>query len=144
MSGGTGQDEARAIERAGRQWPLTLQFAVKEKQHAEIAADVTVAVRDPQGHTALATRAQGPFLVTRMAPSACTVDVTFAGMALHRKVVIEHGHPAHAVFVWPTGPGETGMRVDRHDSNQNVQVSNLGAAKKSGEQNQAFAGNLQA
>jgi hypothetical protein len=107
LSGGIGQDEARAIERASRQWPLTLEFAVKEKQHAEFAADVTVAVRDAQGHTALATRAKGPFLLARLTPGAYTVDATFAGMALHRKVVIAHGHPAHAVFVWPTGTGET-------------------------------------
>ena len=31
LSGGVGQDEAKAIESASRQWPLTLEFAVKDK-----------------------------------------------------------------------------------------------------------------
>ena len=40
LSGGIGQDESSAFERVSRQWPLTLEFAVKDKARADFAADV--------------------------------------------------------------------------------------------------------
>ena len=38
--GGIGQDESTAIEKACRQWPLTLEFAIRDKHHADFVADV--------------------------------------------------------------------------------------------------------
>ena len=52
LSGGIGQDEMKAIESASRQWPLTLEFAAKDKQKADFVADVNVSVRDAKGHVA--------------------------------------------------------------------------------------------
>ena len=46
LSGGIGKDEAMAIESASRQWPLTLEFAVKDKQRADFVANVKVVVSD--------------------------------------------------------------------------------------------------
>jgi hypothetical protein len=106
LSGGVGQDEARAIERSSAQWPLTLQFAVKDKQRAVFAADVTVAVRDARGHTALTATSDGPFLLARLEPGSYAVDATFGGKTLHEKVVVKRGQPARAVFVWPAGTDE--------------------------------------
>ena len=109
LSGGIGQDEAKAIETASRQWPLTLEFAVKDKQKADFAADVKVKVmvRDAKGHAALQARAGGPFLLVRLAPGHDAVDATLAGKTLHEKVLVKHGQPAKAVFVWPAGTGES-------------------------------------
>jgi len=102
LSGGIGKDEAGAIEQASRQWPLTLEFAVKDKRRDDFAADVHVLVRDAKGDTALDATAGGPFLLARLAPGRYAVDATLAGKTLHRKVSIERGHPAKAVFVWPS------------------------------------------
>ena len=107
LSGGIGQDEAKAIETASRQWPLTLEFAVKDKQKADFAADVKVMVRDAKGHAALQATAGGPFLLVRLVPGHYAVDATLAGKTLHEKVLVKHGQPAKAVFVWPAGTGES-------------------------------------
>jgi len=101
LSGGIGTDESMAIESASRQWPLTLEFAVKDGQHADFTADVNVVVRDAKGHTALQTVASGPFLLARLAPGSYEVDATLGGRTLHQKVLVKHGAPARAVFVWP-------------------------------------------
>mgnify|MGYP003385200536 CR=1 FL=1 len=103
MSGGIGKDEARAIESASKQWPLTLEFAVKDKKVADFAADVNVTVRDRKGHTALQATSDGPFLLAKLAPGSYTVDATLAGKTLHRKVHVKQGHMAKAVFEWPAG-----------------------------------------
>lgn len=107
LVGGIGQDEARAIEGEAAHWPLTLEFAVKDKKRAEFAADVKVLVRDAKGHTALDLTAAGPFLLAKLAPGHYSVEATFAGKTLHEKATVKRGHPAKAVFLWPAGTGES-------------------------------------
>ena len=107
LSGGIGQSQSTAIENASRHWPLTLEFAVKDKQHADFAANVHVMVRDAHGHTALKTTAGGPFLLAKLAPGDYAVTATLGGKTLHESVLVKEHQPAKAVFVWPTGTDET-------------------------------------
>lgn len=107
LSGGIGQSQSTAIENASRHWPLTLEFAVKDKQHADFAANVHVLVRDAHGHTALKTTAGGPFLLAKLAPGAYAVTARLDGKTLHERVLVKEHQPAKAVFVWPTGTDET-------------------------------------
>lgn len=108
LSGGIGKDEARAIEGEARHWPLTLEFAVKDKRRADFAADVKVLVRDAKGHTALEVTAGAPFLLAKLAPGHYNVEASFGGKALREKVVVKPGHAAKALFLWPAGTGESG------------------------------------
>ncbi len=103
LSGGIGQDESSAIEHASKKWPLTLEFAVKDKQHAEFTANVKVVVHDAKQHEALQAQADGPFLLAKLKPGKYEVDATLDGKTLHEKVDVKHGHPAKLVFVWPSG-----------------------------------------
>jgi hypothetical protein len=101
LSGGVGLDESRAIESAGRQWPLTLEFAARDGQHADFLADVKVRVRDATGQDALEATSDGPFLLARLPPGAYIVDATLGGRTLRQNVVIRPHQPAKALFVWP-------------------------------------------
>lgn len=107
LSGGVGKDEATAIETASKQWPLTLEFAVKDNKRADFAANVSVVVRDAKGHTVLQTTSDGPFLLAKLAQGHYAVDATLAGKTLHEKVRIKHGQPAKAVFEWPAGTDQS-------------------------------------
>ena len=106
LSGGIGRDEAAAIEHASKKWPLTLEFAVKEKHRDEFAADVKTVVRDAKGRAVLQTDSDGPFLLARLEPGQYAIDATLAGKTLHEKVAVKHGQPAKAVFLWPAGTDE--------------------------------------
>lgn len=108
MSGGIGQDESAAMQAEGRKWPVTLEFAINQKPRAEFAADVQVQVRDARGQTVLQTRADGPFLLARLAPGRYQVNATLQGRTLHRAVSVKGHAPAKAVFVWPAGTAESG------------------------------------
>lgn len=101
LSGGIGKDESMVVEKASHHWPLTLAFVQKGQQRAEYTADVAVLVRDAQGHTALQTKVDGPYLLARLAPGHYTVEATLANKTLHRKVDIKAGHMARETFVWP-------------------------------------------
>ena len=103
LSGGIGQSQSKAIENASRHWPLTLEFAVQDKPHADFAANARVMVRDAHGHTALQATSGGPFLLAKLAPGDYAVTATLAGKTLHEKVLVKGDQPAKALFVWPTG-----------------------------------------
>ncbi|MFC5499299.1 hypothetical protein ACFPOE_17270 [Caenimonas terrae] len=103
LTGGIGTQESAALERASKQWPLTLEFAVKDKPRADFAADVATEIRDAGGHQVLQVTSGGPFILARLAPGTYTVDATFAGRTLHEKVRVRHGQPAKALFLWPAG-----------------------------------------
>jgi hypothetical protein len=107
MSGGIGSDESKAIETAGKQWPLTLEFVVTDKPRAEFAADVSVAIRDGKGQDVFRTRSEGPFLMAKLAPGSYHVDAVFAGKPLHKNVVVKPGEATKTVFQWPMGTGES-------------------------------------
>jgi len=106
LTGGVGQTESSAIERASHEWPLTLEFAVKDKQRADFVSGVRVEVRDAGQHVKLKLKSDGPFVLAKLQPGRYVVDASLDGKTLHEKVQVTSGHPAKAVFVWPAGTGE--------------------------------------
>lgn len=116
LSGGIGEAESSAIQTSSKQWPLTLEFAIKTPHGAEYAADVAVQIKDKQGHTALDTQAQGYFLLVKLPPGSYNVDAILGGKTLHQHVVLQPGQHAKAVMVWPaeapqTAPPSPGTRL---------------------------------
>ena len=103
VTGGIGQAESSAIERASHNWPLTLEFAIKDKQRADFVAGVNVEVRDAGKHVKLNIKSEGPFVLAKLLPGRYLVDASLDGKTLHEKVVVASGHPAKAVFEWPVG-----------------------------------------
>ena len=108
LSGGIGADESAAIRKAAGQWPLALEFAIKDKQRASFAADVTVRIRDARGNEVLQAVSEGPFLLARLAPGSYAVDATLAGQTLHRRVDVKAGKSSRTVFLWATSADNTG------------------------------------
>ena len=100
LSGGIGADESAAIQSASRQWPLALEFAIKDRQRADFAADVKVRIRDAQGNEVLQATSEGPFLLARLAPGSYAVEATLAGQTQHRKVDVKAGQSSRQMFLW--------------------------------------------
>ena len=107
LSGGVGLDESAALQSASKQWPLTLEFAVKNKQRAEFVADVQVQVRDANGRTVLQTTTGGPFLLAKLMPGRYTVEATLADKTLRQKVLVKRGQPTKLVLVWLAGTDQS-------------------------------------
>jgi hypothetical protein len=100
IAGGIGQDEARAMREASTSWPLALEFASKGSPRADYVADVTVNVRDSRKQSVLEVKADGPFLLARLAPGRYTVDATYAGKTLSKTVTVARGRAARTLFLW--------------------------------------------
>jgi hypothetical protein len=65
LTGGVGLEESTAIQSASKNWPLTLEFAIKDKHRADFAADVNVLVSGINDHSELQVKSGGPFLLTK-------------------------------------------------------------------------------
>lgn len=107
MTGGVGLEESTAIQSASKNWPLTIEFAIKDKNRADFAADVNVLVSGIKDHSQLQVKSGGPFLLTKVKPGNYLVAATLAGKTLHKQVEIVAGKPTKVEFLWPTGTGET-------------------------------------
>jgi hypothetical protein len=103
VNGGIGKSESTAIQAAGKHWPLTLEFAVKDKNRAEFAADVQVVIRDHAQKTDLQVKSVGPFLLAKLTPGDYQVEATLDGKTLKRQVQVSAAHPAKVEFLWPAG-----------------------------------------
>jgi hypothetical protein len=103
LSGGIGADESAAIRNASGQWPLTLEFAIKDRQRADFAADVKVRIRDARGNEVLQATSEGPFLLARLAPGSYAVEATLAGQTQRRKVDVKAGQSSQGGV--PVGRG---------------------------------------
>jgi len=107
VTGGIGKEESSAIEHASRNWPLTMEFAMKDKQHADFVSGVRVQVHDAGQHVKFKVMSDGPFVLAKLQPGQYVVDASLGGKTLHEKVMVAAGHPAKALFVWPAGTGQS-------------------------------------
>lgn len=103
LSGGIGQDEARAVEAAAPRWPAVLEFVKNQapSRQGAFLANVSVRITDPAHHTVLATVSDGPFVLARLAPGRYDVEATVEGRTLTRALHVAATGSTREVFVWP-------------------------------------------
>lgn len=101
LTGGVGAGSAHAIQAEARHWPLTMEFAVKDKPVDSYLANVQVQVVDARQRVVLDTVSDGPFLLARLAPGRYEIKATFDGKTLDHPLQLRAGQTAHQTFVWP-------------------------------------------
>lgn len=99
-SGGIGVEESRALDAEGRNWPLTLIFAIHEGKQSNYAAGVAYVIRDEKGAAILQGTAAGPYLLARLAPGRYTLEATLSGVPGKHAFTIEAGKPYRHTFLW--------------------------------------------
>ena len=100
VSGGIGQEESQAFEVAAAQYPLALEFAIKNAPRAKYTANVHVVVTDTQGTRVLDTHSDGPFLLAKLPAGRYTVTAERQQQTLTRTVHVANHTPTHVMFLW--------------------------------------------
>lgn len=102
LSGGVGSSELAAVKKAAPQWPLVMEFAARDDTGvAAYVADVKVVISDADKHPVLTAKADGPFMLVRLAPGRYSIEATQEGKTLTRQVTVKADHPAKLVIIWP-------------------------------------------
>ncbi|MDA8110107.1 MAG: carboxypeptidase regulatory-like domain-containing protein [Betaproteobacteria bacterium] len=100
LSGGIGQSEARAMERAARHYPLSLEFVVKTEHKGmppEFTANVPVTITNVHGAKVFSAMSTGPFMLLKLPAGRYRVVAEVHGKKLERQVVVGR-RPHHVVF----------------------------------------------
>jgi hypothetical protein len=100
LTGGIGVDEAKAMERAAKDYPLTLEFLVKAQPRAEFTSDVKVVVTDHAGKVVLDTVSKGPFLLVRLPSGNYIVKAEQGGETKTHRVRVAQNSAKRVIFEW--------------------------------------------
>ncbi|MBO9516218.1 MAG: carboxypeptidase regulatory-like domain-containing protein [Variovorax sp.] len=88
VCGGVGAEESNAMRAAMKDHPLSLLFA---RASGAYLADVDVTVKDAQGGTALAMRADGPVCLVDLPAGRYTVEAASEGVSKTQVVSLGEG-----------------------------------------------------
>ncbi len=100
LTGGVGQSEAHAMQRAAKHYPLSLEFVIKTEQKgmpAEFTANVPVTIADMHGAKVFSAVSTGPFMLLKLPAGRYSVTAEVHGKKLERHVVVG-SRPRHVVF----------------------------------------------
>jgi hypothetical protein len=101
VTGGVGQDEATAMEKAKSKYSLSLEFAQRAKPRDEYIANVEVTVTDKSGNVVLNTTSDGPYLLADLPNGKYTVSaVAEDGKSIVKHVTVSPSKPEHLILVW--------------------------------------------
>lgn len=97
LSGGIGEDEARAIGQA-QGYNLHMTFAIGPEN--KYVPDVDVTVQNASGQTVLTLSDTGPLVYVQLPPGKYTVVATRSGETRHDTAQVGSGAPRNLVFHW--------------------------------------------
>ena len=97
LSGGIGEDEAKAIQQAkGYNLHMTFSIGVENKY----VPDVDVVIQKDRGQTVLTLSQAGPLVYVQLPPGKYTVVATRNGEAKHDTADVGSGTARNLVFHW--------------------------------------------
>jgi hypothetical protein len=99
MSGGIGKDEALAMKKQEKHYPLSLVFS--EGKHDEYVAGVGVTIKNPAGKTLLHTTSDGPIMLLKLPPGEYKVSADMGGKSLLRTAKVTAKGGTNLSFHWP-------------------------------------------
>ncbi len=102
LSGGIGQNEADAIKRVAKQYPLELEFLLKAKSKDQYLSNVKVLVKDMHDKKVLEATSDGPFLLAKIPAGKYAITADRNGKIEHRTVQIAAHEHRRVVFEWKT------------------------------------------
>lgn len=104
VSGGVGEQQAKAFENAMGKFDLAIEVLERAGRHNEFTANAEVKIVDKRGHSMLDTRASGPFVLVDLPPGKYSVEADLAGRTIKRSgIQIAAGHHAVAKLEFPSG-----------------------------------------
>jgi len=102
VTGGVADDQAEAFKLARSSYPLAIELVQKSGGKNEFTADAQVQVSDSAGNVVLNAKADGPFMLVRLAPGTYRVQATLNGRTVEAKAVtVGAKGGAQAMLVFP-------------------------------------------
>ena len=102
VTGGVALDQSEAFKLARSSYPLSIELVQQSGGKNEFTADAQVQVSDSAGNVVLNAKAEGPFMLVRLAPGTYRVQATLNGRTVEAKpVTVGAKGGAQAMLVFP-------------------------------------------
>jgi len=103
VTGGVSDEEASAFKAMKGSYPLAIELDRQQPgaAHAEFTADANVKITDRSGNVVLDAKADGPFMLVKLAPGQYRVQATLGGRTLEKAVTVGAGGHAQATMDFP-------------------------------------------
>jgi hypothetical protein len=99
ITGGIGRDEAQALQRKAKSFPLELVFVQKAGRKDQYLADIPVTIRDAKHRVVFEGRAEGPYFLARLPAGRYEVSAKWEDWSFSRRVNVGE-KPLRVVFEW--------------------------------------------
>ena len=101
VTGGIGKNEAMAFRHDAKNFPLEMEFVMKDKPKDAFLADVKVIIRNQAGKAVLNTMSRGPFLLATLPPGKYNITANIDGAVKHETVNVDAHKHERTLLVWP-------------------------------------------
>lgn len=100
ISGGIGEDEARAMKSDSKSWPLSIEFSEHLVSQDLWVAQVYLRILDSTGKTLFDTTVDGPIFLGKVPPGRYELLATYQGVTKRRAIVIKLDQHTNESFNW--------------------------------------------
>jgi len=98
-SGGVGHEEAVAMIKAAKRYPLELVFVERQGQRDEYLAAVPLTIQDAKGHVVFSGQSEGPYFLARLPEGHYVVNTKWQEWSFTRAVDVGTENQ-RVVFQW--------------------------------------------
>lgn len=100
-TGGIGEDEAKAMQSAARQYPLEIEFVARSgADRGGYLADIDLSIRDSRGNPVMQENAAGPFVLARLPAGHYTITAMNEGKARTQRVDVSAHGTRRVILGW--------------------------------------------
>ena len=100
ISGGVGEDEAKAIKAEAKNWPLNIEFSQYLESHDAWVSQVYLTILDAKGATIFEENLDGPMFLAKLPSGNYEIVATYEGVTKKQKIKVVAGRPLHVSINW--------------------------------------------
>ena len=100
ITGGVGEDEARAITSEAKQWPLLLEMSQLENGRGVWIFGATINILNDKSQSIFNAQADGPYMLVNLEVGTYTIQASFNGVQQTKLVSIKAGSSQKINLFW--------------------------------------------
>lgn len=100
ISGGVGEDEAKAIKAEAKNWPLNIEFSQYLESHDAWVSQVYLTILDAKGGAIFEAKLDGPMFLAKLPTGNYQIVATYEGVTKTQKVQIIAGRSVYVPINW--------------------------------------------
>lgn len=100
ISGGVGEEEAKAIKAEAKNWPLNIEFSQYLESHDAWVSQVYLTILDAKGGAIFEANLDGPMFLAKLPSGNYEIVATYEGVTKKQKIQIVSGRPLHVSINW--------------------------------------------